>query len=149
MTNSTMPEDATHDECGGRIYSADVQPGEFFSAQTRGDLLGTALETTQWAKIYKDVNGHSAIKTEKFLHDKILVFCGAGGTVGVHDYNEPGIVLGVISAERILKAEIEMSESRDWGCIAAFRNILAEDFDADDADIWLQMVVMGEVEFSI
>ena len=63
--------------------------------------------------------------------------------IPVHDLEAPEDLLGYISFESIVKAnELMKKDYPDH-----FEDMLTEYYDADTADVWFQLVVMGEIVF--
>ena len=66
-----------------------------------------------------------------------------GNKIPVYDYESPDDCLGYISFESIVKANELMKKNHP----EHFEDMLTENYDAETADVWFQLVVMGEKEW--
>jgi len=115
--------------------------------QTAEDLIVTALEggsnywywlpdVTMVPKVVDRPNGDClSIRIAKAVWD--------GATVPVQDKDDRS-PLGSITKDGILAALDRMYASKYTHCAS---RIVAEDYDAEDADAWFQCAVMGKVVY--
>lgn len=111
------------------------------------DLFVTALEggSNYWYYIPKMPAGVRQIKTETGMatSEAIGEYILRGGNIQINDAEDEEEVLGTVDMTSLLEA-IDLLKS-DY--THAYENIIDEEYDADDADIFFQLAVMGEVTF--
>lgn len=111
------------------------------------DLFVTALEggSNYWYYIPKIPAGVRQIKTETGMatSEAIGEYILRGGNIQINDAEDEEEVLGTVDMTSLLEA-IDLLKS-DY--THAYENIIDEEYDADDADIFFQLAVMGEVTF--
>jgi hypothetical protein len=111
------------------------------------DLFVTALEggSNYWYYIPKIPAGVRQIKTETGMatSEAIGEYILRGGNIQINDAEDEEEVLGTVDMTSLLEA-IGLLKS-DY--THAYENIIDEEYDADDADIFFQLAVMGEVTF--
>jgi hypothetical protein len=111
------------------------------------DLFVTALEggSNYWYYIPKIPAGVRQIKTETGMatSEAIGEYILRGGNIQINDAEDEEEVLGTVDMTSLLEA-IDLLKS-DY--THAYENIIDEEYDADDADIFFQIAVMGEVTF--
>ena len=117
-----------------------------FNKQTIEDLLVTALEggSNYWYFLPDLDNVEKLTWKDLPLAVKIsnaVQFHNA--KVDVHDIEDPAKKLGGISQDNFKRAY----EILNLRCVDTLDNINNENYDANDADIWFQLVVMGEISF--
>ena len=114
------------------------------------DVFSTALEggIGYWAEI--DLDSVELSEERKPLSTKLWEAIQAGQKVSVLDADDPRgsdlprTELGVISLETIKKGSALMRKDfRD-----DYNDLLDESYDAGTADIWMQLIVMGELTFA-
>ncbi len=113
--------------------------------ELQSDLIITALEggSNYWYLIKE--NGSNLVTKYKSKHtpcfsEAFYKAIDKGETIPVHDI-ENGDELGEINKKSIkLASQILLKEYKH-----VFANIISENYDANDADIWFQLAVMGEV----
>ena len=66
-----------------------------------------------------------------------------GGSIDINDAEDEKTKLGTVDMTSLLEA-IDILKN-DY--TRAYENIIDEEYDADDADIFFQLAVMGEVTF--
>jgi hypothetical protein len=111
------------------------------------DIFVTALEggSNYWYYIPTIPNGVRDIQNEMGLatSEAIGQYVLKGGYVQINDAEDEEEVLGNIDMDGLLDA-IQKIKS-DYPRV--YENIIDEDYDADDADVFFQIAVMGEVTF--
>ena len=111
------------------------------------DLFVTALEggSNYWYYIPTIPAGVRQIKTETGMatSEAIGEYILRGGNIQINDAEDEEEVLGTVDMTSLLEA-IDLLKS-DY--THAYENIIDEEYDADDADIFFQLAVMGEVTF--
>jgi len=111
------------------------------------DLFVTALEggSNYWYYIPTIPAGVREIKTETGMatSEAIGEYILRGGNIQINDAEDEEEVLGTVDMTSLLEA-IDLLKS-DY--THAYENIIDEEYDADDADIFFQLAVMGEVTF--
>jgi len=116
--------------------------------KARENLIITALEggSNYWYLIdEKNTKLISEHKTEEkpCLSEAFFTAIQKGKTIEIFDIENENEKLGEINLESIKKAEEILLKDYQY----IFANILKEEDDANDADIWFQLAVMGEVVF--
>lgn len=76
------------------------------------------------------------------VYDAILRVSSTG-EIPVHDLEDEELKLGAITYQNMLDAFILISQEQP----IVFGDMLNENFDANDADVWFQYVVMKELVF--
>jgi hypothetical protein len=121
-----------------------INSNNMFTDQIKIDLLVTALEggSNYWYWIednsmVKDADGH------KPFVDRMWEAIQTGASIPINDIENPGEILGYISKESLIDGEKLIEEKYP----IVYQNCVDENYDANDADIFLQLVVMGEVTF--
>ena len=66
-----------------------------------------------------------------------------GGNIQVNDAEEEEDVLGTVDMDSLLDAIQKLKD--DYPRV--YENIIDEEYDAEDADVFFQLAVMGEVTF--
>ena len=111
------------------------------------DLFVTALEggSNYWYYIptipagVREIITETGMATSEAIGEYIL----RGGNIQINDAEDEEEVLGTVDMTSLLEA-IDLLKS-DY--THAYENIIDEEYDADDADIFFQLAVMGEVTF--
>lgn len=116
--------------------------------EMRENLLVTALEggSNYWYFLKKKgmsyIEKHTPEMENEPLAMRMFKALERNVSIPIHDY-ETGDLLGEINMHSIEKAEEKLIEINP----IEFANILTEDYDANTADIWFQLAVMGEIVF--
>lgn len=115
--------------------------------QLREDLLVTALEggSNYWytldapaiVKVKKYGEGTTPISTRMWLAIK------AGETIKINDTEDEEEVLGEINLKSIQEGEKLMKQDYPDD----YEDALTDLFDANTADVWFQLAVLGDVDF--
>jgi hypothetical protein len=118
--------------------------------QLREDLLVTALEggSNYWYFIPDSTNRIIDSVPECQDHEtaysvRFWKAIQAGKSLPVNDSENMVHKLGEISLESIAKGEQLMADNH----ISHFANLLGENWDAETADVWFQLAVMGELVY--
>ncbi len=122
------------------------------SNEMKSDLITTAIEggSNYWYLFEEEATGcivkyktveHPQNKYHTFS-EAIFVAIEAGESVPVHSM-ETGELLGNLTKDSIDKAMGLLHDQFPH----VYANIIAEDFDAGDADVWFQLAVIGKVLF--
>lgn len=116
--------------------------------QTMEDLFVTALEggSNYWCHIPEKSCDlvREAVPTGSFSEATWKAIWEFDVKVRIYDV-ETGETLGVLTRELITQRMVSMHE--DKGVLSCMINILNEDFDATDADVVFQYLLMGEIVF--
>jgi hypothetical protein len=111
------------------------------------DIFVTALEggSNYWYYIPTIPNGVRDIMNEKGLatSEAIGEYVLRGGYVQINDAEDEEEILGNIDMDGLLDAIQKIKAEHP----NVYNNIIDEDYDADDADVFFQIAVMGEVTF--
>ena len=112
------------------------------------DLLCGALEggSNYWyylPKLKKDLNSTEAMNDQPLVDRIITAVYDHNISVSVYDYENPSDKLGEFNLENIARGEKLMAENHK----EHFANVIDEEDDAETADVWFQLVVMGELVF--
>lgn len=126
------------------------------SDKQRENLLTTALEggsnywyfiNTEQAKAIRKYKQKSLERDPDYgdcfssmMHTAML----NGEKIFIQDIEDQDTNLGIFSSESILKGERILADKYKQ----TLGNILKEQDDTEDADIWFQLCVMGKVEFA-
>lgn len=122
-----------------------------FSKQILSDLIVTALEggSNFWYLIKDEADAEiRKYKDSNNLHNNcfsewVFVALENGAKIQIHDIEDEENLLGTLTIESLHKATRLISEKYP----AEYANMLEEDYDADSADIFFQLAVMGEVVY--
>jgi len=108
------------------------------------DILVTALEggSNDWYFI-KDLPSGVRSTDELGLSEAIGDYILKGGEITIYDLEDEDEELGELNMDKLLEAITIMK--RDYPDI--YQNLVNEEYDANDADIFFQIAVMGEVTF--
>jgi hypothetical protein len=125
-----------------------------FSNEKITDLLVTALEggSNYWYYLNdEDIENLRKLFKKDIslsLAEKIgMAVLEKGCTVRVSDV-ETGEELGVLSKDSIREGfTLMLKEDSGFAQIETIAHILCDDYDADDADIWFQTVIMKEIVY--
>lgn len=111
------------------------------------NLFVTALEggSNYWYYLPRIPNGVRDIMAEldMELTEAIGEYVLRGGIIDINDAEDEETKLGTVDMTSLLEA-IDILKN-DY--TSAYENIIDEEYDADDADIFFQLAVMGEVVF--
>lgn len=111
------------------------------------NLFVTALEggSNYWYFLPRIPAGVRDIKVEldMELTEAIGEYVLRGGSIDVHDAEDEDTKLGTVDMSSLLEA-IDILKN-DYKQV--YENIIDEEYDADDADVFFQLAVMGEVTF--
>lgn len=111
------------------------------------DLFVTALEggSNYWYYLPRIPAGVREIMAEldMELTEAIGEYVLRGGSIDINDAEDEETKLGTVDMTSLLEA-IDILKN-DY--TRAYENIIDEEYDADDADIFFQLAVMGEVTF--
>lgn len=111
------------------------------------NLFVTALEggSNYWYYIPTMPNGVREIKAEMNLatSEAIGEYVLRGGSIQINDAEDQEEVLGDVDMDSLLDA-IQKLKS-DYPHV--YENIIDEEYDAEDADVFFQLAVMGEITF--
>lgn len=123
-----------------------ILPDTGFTSELIGDLITTALEggSNYWyfiSDVTYDVS--KQYSKSKYLAERIWDTVQQGVELPINDVENPKDQLGILSMRSIADA-IAIMENKFPD---AFSNCVNGDFDADDADIFFQLAVMGELTF--
>jgi len=105
------------------------------------DLLVTALEggSNYWYYLPNELPKQEG----KSYIDAMLAFLEEGGSIQVNDWEDEEEKLGELTWESAMKAFELMHEVQPHNYAA----LIEDNWDANDADVWFQLAVMGEVTF--
>lgn len=109
------------------------------------DLLVTAMEggSNYWYLILTDLPTRN--KSLPYVID-LLNQVKEGLAISIRDIEDSNTVLGFISKENIIESFSLLANCQTISHV--LRNIIVHDnYDAEDADIWFQLVVMKEVNY--
>jgi co-chaperonin GroES (HSP10) len=113
------------------------------------DLLVTALEggSNYWyfldrdaAQIYSKYGG---AKGTTPVVDRIFLAIKAGESIPIRDTEDEEEILGYINTASIKKGTKLFQQEYPQNYV----NVKKEEYDVEDADIWFQLVVLGELTF--
>jgi hypothetical protein len=111
------------------------------------DLFVTALEggSNYWYYLPRIPDGVREIMAEldMELTEAIGEYVLRGGSIDINDAEDEETKLGTVDMTSLLEA-IDILKNY---YTRAYENIIDEEYDADDADIFFQLAVMGEVTF--
>jgi hypothetical protein len=110
------------------------------------DLIVTALEGGSSYWYFLPLENKDSIceaAPGEPLSIQISSFIKAGGTITITDCEDQEEELGKINMKSIENAFELMIANH----IQEYANIIQEDYDVDDADIWFQLAVMSKVIF--
>lgn len=111
------------------------------------DLFVTALEggSNYWYFIPTIPNGVREIKTETGMatSEAIGEYILRGGNIQINDAEDEEEMLGVVDMDSLLDAIQKLKADYQ----RVYENIIDEEYDAEDADVFFQLAVMGEVTF--
>jgi hypothetical protein len=122
--------------------------------KTQLDLLTTALEggSNYWYKIRTEIPKITEFKTPENLNDKGFQDCFAnqmwefahnGNNIEIEDAENEGEKIGDFNVKNIARGNaLLLTKSKD-----VLSNIIAENWDAGDADVWFQLVVLGDIVY--
>jgi len=129
---------------------------EFLQNSVRNDLMIDAIEggSNYWYLLGEDatntISKYQGLKLplhgEYFYStfaEAIMPAIEKEEKIPIHDIESPHELLGILSLESIKRGEEIMFEQYP----KHFANILNENSDAETADVWLQLCVMGEIVF--
>lgn len=111
------------------------------------DLFVTALEggSNYWYYLptipsaVRDIMNEKNMATSEAIGEYVL----RGGGIQVNDAEEEEEVLGTVDMDSLLDAIQKLKEDYP----RAYENIIDEEYDAEDADIFFQLATMGDVVF--
>ncbi len=111
------------------------------------DLFVTALEggSNYWYYLptipsaVRDIMNEKNMATSEAIGEYVL----RGGSIQVNDAEEEEEVLGTVDMDSLLDAIQKLKEDYP----RAYENIIDEEYDAEDADIFFQLATMGDVVF--
>lgn len=111
------------------------------------DLFVTALEggSNYWYYLpsipsgVREISRETGMATSEAIGEYVL----RGGNIQVNDAEEEEEILGTVDMGNLIDA-IDLLKA-DYP--QTYENIIDEEYDADDADIFFQLAVMGEVTF--
>jgi len=119
----------------------------YFSDETRQDLMVTALEggSNYWLELSSDDINDIKNKTDKSQSFSVRVYqyIKAGNSLKVYDAENPEDLLGEITMDSIKESEEKMFN--DY--FSHYANVKEESWDAETADVWLQIAVMNDIVF--
>ncbi len=125
---------------------------EFFD-QVLSDLLVTALEggSNNWYLIKEEsdakVRKYAGVKHPQnqmnCFSEWLFVALDKGEEIQIHDCEDEDNLLGILTRQSMSKAAHLLQDKYP----TIYENILEEDCDAGDADIFFQLAVMGEVVY--
>ena len=112
------------------------------------DLLVGALEggSNYWYDMpdLKEVKRYTKSMVGSPLVDKIInAVYDHNVSVDIYDIEDPDEILGTFNLENIKRGEEIMLKEYP----KHFANILSENDDAETADVWFQLVVLGEIVY--
>lgn len=116
--------------------------------ENRKDLLCAALEggSNYWYLLsdeaYDIVDKACPMPFEGAFVDRVWETLKAGKTIPIHDF-EDETKIGELSLESIAKGEQLWAKKQP----ESFAALLSENWDANDADLWLQFAALGEVVY--
>jgi hypothetical protein len=105
------------------------------------DLLATALEggSNYWYYLPNKLPKREG----KTFDEAILEFLKEGGSIQVNDWENNEEKLGELTWESVERAFVLMKENYKH----LYLDLVDDNWDADVADAWFQLAVMGEVTF--
>ena len=115
--------------------------------QAMPDLLTTALEGG--SNYWYHIPGRSVKTVEKYQQEDepfvngVLAALNDNQAIAIHD-SETNEALGLLTKDAGLRAFRKMATEYPDQYVA----IITETYDAADADLWLQLTVMGEIVFA-
>jgi len=117
---------------------------DLFTDQEREDLFVTAFEggSSYWAEVSDpSPNSGSGDPASIGWFNHIQ----AGGVMHVYDCEEElgTVLLGTVTAESFNKAEALLVKDHRW----VVGDVLNEQYDAESADIYFQLLVLGELTY--
>jgi hypothetical protein len=116
--------------------------------QTMEDLFVTALEggSDYWCQFSDESYDavRDAVPNGSFSEATWKAISEFDVKIRIYDA-ESGDMLGLLTRELITQRMVSMHE--DKGVLSCMINILNEDFDATDADVVFQYLLMGEIVF--
>lgn len=119
-----------------------------FSDELRFDLLVTALEggSNYWYLIddVSAIDDKGFSDEEEDFENALWRFIVEGGSLEIHDVENPTEKLGDLNIEGIINGEKVLEQEFN----TFFTRIEDDNWDADDADAWFQCAVLGTLEFS-
>lgn len=111
------------------------------------NLFVTALEggSNYWYYLSEIPSGVRDIKMETGMStsEAIGEYVLRGGSIQVNDAEDEEEVLGTVDMDSLLEAISKIKE--DYPHV--YENIIDEEYDAEDADIFFQIATMGEITF--
>lgn len=128
----------------GIVANAEIK---HLSLNVVDSLITAAFEggSNYWYLINPDsLVKPSGFKRDEGVHYALLDAVYQGGSVIVHDVNDVGEILGYLNVANINRGISLMSErymSSHW------KDIITGEWDAETADVFLQLCVMGDIVF--
>lgn len=118
--------------------------GKEITKQQIIDVLVTALEggSNYWYYI-KDIPNEVESNDSKPLSEAIGEYILNDGEILIYDIEDEDELLGEVNMNKLLETITLLKQDYP----EVYQNIINEDYDANDADIFFQLAVMGDVTF--